>query len=164
MIIEGFLPERSAQDILAGRIRVTLGGEEFVLPSLTIAANDEWRERCSSELRTLFGAFESIESPVGLLAWLDGTTDLQLRLLRAYDVGGVLPDDEWLRSHASPDAVLRAVLEVTAAAFPTFAVVLDMIVRNPSMIRTLIEAGGSSRPTSGRRPSTGGAHGTSGNG
>lgn len=164
MILAQYLPERSAQDILAGRVRLTLGGQAFDLPALTIAQCDAFRARASAELGQLFGSFEAIESPMQMVAWLGGTTDLQLAILRSFDLGGVLPDDAWVREHATPEAVLRAVFEVTACAFPPFAVALDLIVRNPAAITTLLEAGtaGSSRPTSARRPTTAGAPESSG--
>ena len=39
---DGILPERSAEDIFAGRVRFSLGGVGYVLPTLPIAAEEEW--------------------------------------------------------------------------------------------------------------------------
>lgn len=161
MILTQFLPERSVEDILAGRVRLTFGGQAFDLPALTIDKCEAWQAEFSERLAQLFSGISQLDSAGAILGRLGSATDFQLELLRAYDEKNVLPDDAGLRAIATPDALLRATLEVLAAGYPLAASVVDLIARNPAMAKALVlelmktqpppPSSGSPRPTAGRR-------------
>lgn len=159
MLLAEFLPTRSSDDIIAERVRIRLGGEDILLPDLSIAETEAWQAQFAAELAVIVGQVSASDDPRLIMARLTGLVPLQLTLLRAYDRDGRLPDDEWIRTKASPSAVLKAFLEVLAAAHPMAAVLLDGIVRNPDSIRELIRqtpATASPPPTNGSHPPTAG--------
>lgn len=165
MLLAEFLPSRSTEDILAERVRLRLGGEEFVLPDLPIEATEAWQTQFASELGVIYAQVGKAKAPADVMVKLLGLVPIQLSLIRGYDTSGVLPPDEWIRQHASPGAVLKAFLEVLAAAHPTVGVLLDAAVRNPAAIRELMRDAPettSPPPTNGSHPSTAGKPARSG--
>lgn len=158
MILRQYLPERSAEDILAGRIRLKLGPDWFELPVLTIDENEKWQGVVVETLGGLFVGLNT-DNPPAAFARLAAGTDAQLKLLRTYDKGHTLPTVKVIRATTSNAELLRAVLEVIAAAFPLAAIVLDELTRNEDVLRMLIDEGLRriySEPTSLPPPSTAG--------
>jgi len=134
MILRQFLPERSSEDILAGRIRVTLGGQEHILPVRTIRENRAWKEQLRGQLDRVFGDFATLNNPAAILARVSDATDAQIELVRAYDAGGVLPD---LEDVTEPE-LLRATFAVLAAAFPLLATAIDQLLDQPELLRLVM--------------------------
>lgn len=158
MILRQYLPERSAEDILAGRIRLHLGPDWFELPVLTIDQNEKWQGVLIDALGELFVGLNKDSAPAAF-ARLASAIPTQLHLLRTYDKTNVLPANKWIKANASNADLLRAVLEVVAAAYPLAAIVLDELTRNEDVLRGLIEEGMkrlSSEPTNTLQPLTGG--------
>lgn len=146
MILRQFLPERSSEDILAGRVRLSLGGEDFILPVRTIRENRLWKELMRQELDELLGGFSDLSTTGEILARVSAATDAQIALVRAYDSGGILPD---LEDVTEPE-LMRATFAVLAAAFPLAATLLDQLLDQPELVRLVlaeIRTGGSSEPT-----------------
>lgn len=160
MLLAEFLPSRSTEDILAERVRLNLGREEFILPDLSIEATEAWQAQFATELGVIYAQIGQAKQPADVMVKLLGLVPLQLTLIRGYDTTGVLPADEWIRGNASASAVLKSFIEVLAAAHPTAGVLLDAVVRNPDLIRTLLREGTlettSPPPTNGSHPPTGG--------
>lgn len=163
MLLREFLPARSAEDIWSEIIRVRLGGTEYALPMLSMDENAEWKDLVRKEAAQAFGALEGLDSIDSILVLLSTIETVTLvRLLKAYDHDGVLPDEPAIRSTCSEQSVLRAFLEVFSAANPTLAVTVDLLVRNPEMIRVLVsELAPRRAPSSGSQPSTDGPRDTS---
>lgn len=161
MLLKEFLPERSAEDIWAERIRLRLGGQEFILSVLPMAANDVWKAKVSERAAGLFAGLDGLKTMGDVIA-IFGTveTSTMVELLRAYDRDGVLPDDGWLRENVSEQSVLRAFLEVFATANPTMAAVLDLMIRNPELIKAILSEG-LTASGNGSQPSTAGTPETS---
>lgn len=120
-MIEGLNPERSVEDILAGRLRLTFGEKTFDLPVLSIAANRRWREGMEARLQPLVNATGS-NSVTRILKALTAADDALLDLVLSYDETHVLPDKAELEELARPADALRALLEVRAAANPLLGV------------------------------------------
>lgn len=161
-MLQGFLPTRSPEDIWAERITLALGGERYVLRVLPMGPNAVWKERAEAEIRGLLDGFDGIRDPKDLMAFLSRIeTETALGLLRAYDREGVLPDDDWIRSNVSEGALLRAFIEVLAAAHPTAAVVVDVLARDPGGMVSLLTTALGRQPGSGTdtRPSLPGTAG-----
>lgn len=156
------LPERSAEDIAAGRIRLTFGVRDearpvdlFVLP---IAGNRKWVERCNASVGGVWDTFDSVDQKQ-VLTWLAQQTEPMLDLLAAYDVHGDLPDREWLEDHATDQQVLSAFLGVCAAAHPLAVSVIDAISTNSELMHLALVALSSafSAPTNTAPASTAGS-------
>lgn len=135
---------------------LVLGEETFALPVLTIEENEQWRAGAGLALSALITGISALDDPAAIFERLSGDTPLQLDLIRAYDKADLLPDDAWVRSHASADDLFQGAIEVAAAAYPPLAAVLDLILRSPGTIGDLITRMPSSPPTNGLQPSTAG--------
>lgn len=146
------LPQRSAADILAGRIRVILGGATYDLPVLPRRAGREWIATLDARFAGLAAALSNAEAPE-ILRMLAAETDALYDVLLTYDAGGVLPRRDSPEDFATEAEILRAVLEVWAALHP-LAVSLVAASESPT-------SGRSAGSTSSSRPSTAGAPTTS---
>lgn len=133
------LPERSVEDVLTGVLRMHFGGEEFAVPVLVIEKADAWRTRLGEEFGSIMGALEGQTNPAGVLAFMGSHSPTLLAMLREYDDSGALPDDTWMRSHATEPEVLRAFMLVMAASYPFVAAALDILAANPGALRLVIE-------------------------
>lgn len=130
MILRQFLPERTSEDILAGRIRLSLDGVEYILPVRTIRQNRAWKELMAVELEKVLGGFGSLSSAGDILNRVSAATDAQIELVRAYDLDGKLPD---LEDVTEPE-LLRATFAILAAAFPSLAMALDQLLDQPELL------------------------------
>ncbi len=111
-------PTRSAGDILAGRIRVTIGRQEYVLPVLTRAAETRWLASLDASFNAYAAALESAPDSGSALALLAAHPDELYEMLLAYDETHVLPShSEWAETGTSAE-VVYAILEVWRAANP----------------------------------------------
>lgn len=120
------LPTRSSADILSGRINIVLGGLPYTLPVLPRRASREWIEHVDETFASLTGALAAAgDDTPKILQLLSGQTEGLLSMLRAYDVNGVLPDDEYIDEWATDGEILAAVVEVWRAANPLVATIVD---------------------------------------
>lgn len=167
-LFRNLLPERSVEDVLAGVLRMKLGGTEFQVPVLVIEKADAWRDQLAKDFAEVIGALDSKTDPAGVLSFMASQTPKMLSLLRLYDAGAALPDDEWLRRNATEPEVLRAFMLTLAASFPFIAAALDILAANPTALKMVLEefkpgpsqdSGGSTNtppaPTGGRRQKSG---------
>ena len=129
------LPQRSAADILAGLVRVALGGKVYEIPVLPRAASRRWLESLDARFATLANDLERAgnDTPaimVRLVAEADGLYEMLL----AYDRAGasVLPSREDIDEAATDTEILRAVLEVWRAVNPLAATVAQMSDATPT--------------------------------
>lgn len=152
------LGERSAQDILAGVVRVRLGGLEYQLPVLSIAANRRWHAQLEGNLVGLLDTIELEGDDLGgILAVFATATDQLLEALYAYDASGRLPERAALEELATDSEVLVATLGVWSASNPFGAVALGAMRQAEASLSALPTLdSGSSRPTNGAPPATAG--------
>jgi hypothetical protein len=148
--------DRPAADKASRSIRVTLGGEEYVMRVLFIAGNERWRayeEKKSAEWVASLDASEDMDATLKSFA---AQTDLQLDLLYAYDTDmgtklGVLPPIDDLKERIFEDEPEAALAEVVKAANPKAAAaverrrMLDLLTIASSMPTST-----SPKPTAGR--------------
>lgn len=124
-MLNGILPERSAEDIFAGRIRLFLGGETYILPTLTIDQEEKWLGSIDGRLGVLLSGMSSAgNNPAALLSVLSGATSQLLDLLYSYDETHVLPPRARLTRTARSSELIRAVMEVWVAANPLAGIAL----------------------------------------
>lgn len=112
------LPARSMEDILAERVRLTIGEVTYDLPVLPIAENRAWKERMDLELGFLLVNISVEDDGDAILGLFDGSEALFMDLLTSYDQTHVLPPVEQIEQGLSPLGLVKAVLEVWRAARP----------------------------------------------
>jgi hypothetical protein len=125
------LPARSLEDILAKRIRLTIGGEVYTLPVLPISENRKWRERYDRELGRFLLLLSAEDDFDAILGLFDASEVQFLDYLRSYDRLDLfsaeeierrgltgLPSVEVIEAGLDPLGLVQATLEVWRAARP----------------------------------------------
>lgn len=148
MELADILPARTPGDVLAGVVRVRLGGVDYTLPVLTIAENREWQAALDATLGRSIADVPGDDAG-GMIEAAMATTDGLLDQLIAYDRTGVLPSREQIEATARPHELLMATLEVWAAASPLLGMALANMTASATTTSTPRT---SSRRTNGARP------------
>ena len=66
--MQEYLPKRSAEDIFAGRVRLSLGGTQYVLPTLPIEEEERWKASIDGQLGALFaGIMPSVSAMIAIV-------------------------------------------------------------------------------------------------
>jgi hypothetical protein len=117
--------ERSVADVLAGRIRLRLAGQDYILPVLTIGQNEDWLATLDASLQPLIEEDLTIEAAVDRLSTFN---DKLLDFVYSYDRAHVLPPIKKLRPNVYPHEALIAVMEVRNAANPTLGFALASLM------------------------------------
>lgn len=116
-ILPDTLPVRSTADILAGRIRLVLGGVPYDLPVKSRREGRAWLEALDERFHGLASALEDAEAPE-ILRLLAANADGLYDMLTDYAGPDVLPTRDSLGDWATEAEILRGVLEVWAALHP----------------------------------------------
>lgn len=155
---------RSPEDVLAGVIRVAVGGQEKLLPTLSIRGTREWQ----AAVAAMPGRF----NPADPEAWTTGeasefsglTLDVVLDIIVLYDRASALGGREWLEDHADPAQLYAALAAISEVAFPfadntrvlLAALVATAVVgSSPPSSTSGPSPIGTSRPARSRKRSTG---------
>lgn len=164
------LPERSAEEILSGELRVVLGRETYTLQVLTIASNRRWRNSLEGHFTRLLDTLDAAgDDMASVFAAFATATEQMLDALYAYDEArdadgqatrhGALPPRDAVEELATDQEVMLATLGVWSVANPFAAVALSaMRSAEPQLLRptAATPTAGSSTPTSGAPASTAG--------
>jgi hypothetical protein len=112
-------PTRSPSDVWAGRIRITLGGVEYVLPVAPRQVARQWLATLDGSFAAVATLIDAKDVPEALRA-LAAHTDTLYDLLVDYAavVGVDLPVRDSEFDFASEPEILRATVEVWAALNP----------------------------------------------
>jgi hypothetical protein len=148
--------QRPIQDVLEGRVRITLAGTEYVLPVLTIGENADWKASLDAELAPIVAHEDDLSTVVELL---EGFSAKLLDFIYSYDKAGTLPDRGVWERDIYPHELLRAVMEVRLATDPSsrYALAFSAAVAQ-TQSRTILDRARSAltsflqRPTAGRSP------------
>jgi hypothetical protein len=153
-----FLPERTIEDMIAERVRLTIGGEVYILPAKVVEDNEVWLSGLNGDFRGLMEALsksgDDYSVVVGLLT---RDPDWLIDHLISYDHTGVLPDKAVIRKSLTPIKLLMAVAEVWRAANPLVDIALAAMTMDTLLALTaptptaLPPTGSSRRNTNGRR-------------
>lgn len=148
------IPGRSAADILAGVVRVSLGGSTYELPVLPRAASRAWLESLDARFAVLANELEAAGNDTPLImARLVAEADALYDMLLSYDQQHVLPPKAEIDAVATDTEILRAVLEVWRAVNPLAATVAESTsvpTPTPSPVRRTTRR----RPTAGASTSS----------
>ena len=154
---------RSPEDVLAGVLRIAVGGVEKLVPTLPIRATREWQAGLASG--------ESRFAPDDAVDWTADeasefsrlTLDVILDIVVAYDRTGALGGREWLEEHADPAQLYAAAGQMADVAFPfaddarillAHLVVRSVVGSRPRSSTSGPSPIGGSRRASSSRPST----------
>ena len=149
---------RTEEDILAGVLRIRVGGVEKTMPTLKLKAAREWKAQLIGVMSSRLDGFNVTgTADFAQLAQLAG--DQMLDLVLAYDKTGALGGREWLEDNADDAqlyAVLRQALEVSFPFVTDLAAVAGMlrsVMAGTALAQPAPSAGGKS--TNGRSPTGG---------
>lgn len=154
---------RSAEDVLAGVLRIAVGGVEKIVPTLPIRATREWQAQIAKGPEAFAPRDLDDWTPAEAFDFTFLTLDAIVDIVVAYDRTGALGGREWLEEHADPAQLYAASAKMAEVAFP-FAedtkVLLAALVANRVVASTLQSSTngpspiGASRRRASRQPST----------
>lgn len=159
MDFRSFLPERAIEDIIAERVRLTIGGEVYSLPAKVVEDNEAWLAGLNTDFSALMNALANAENDTtAVVGLLTRDPDWLIDHLISYDHTGVLPDKEAIRKTLTPIKLLMAVAEVWRAANPLVDITLAamsldnlLAITAPAPPASSPRTASSPRNTNGRR-------------
>jgi hypothetical protein len=109
---------RSPEDVLAGVLRIAVGGVEKIVPTLPIKATREWQAAIGSRPSTSDVAERDDWTATDAREFVGLTFDALLDIVTAYDRSAALGGREWLEEHADPAQLHAAAAQMAEVAFP----------------------------------------------
>jgi hypothetical protein len=145
---------RSPEDVLAGVLRIAVGGAEKLVPTLPIAATREWQKSLGHGASGFDVPVSDDDWTAAKVAEFSGLSiDTILDMVVSYDRTGALGGREWLEANADPSQLYAAAVQMAEVAFP-FATDVPVLLAGLVTIRAVV---GSKPPnsTNGRSPTGG---------
>lgn len=130
------MAERTPDDVLAGIIRIPVGGVAKAVPTLSIAATRTWQ----ASLSPIFMPREWADA-AAVAAFGDLEAGLLLDVVVGYDTTNALGGREWLENNADPAQLYAAAIQMMEVAFP--------LAEPAGLLAGLIELAEPSKPPSG---------------
>jgi hypothetical protein len=113
------MAERSPEDVLAGVLRIAVGGRERIVPTLSIRATREWQQEIARGPGGFSVPVSDDDWSAADVADFSGLTlQTVLDVVVAYDRTGALGGREWLEENADPAQLYAAASQMAEAAFP----------------------------------------------
>ena len=109
---------RSAEDVLAGILRIAVGGVEKIVPTLPIRATREWQALIAKGPQAFAPRDLNDWAPSDAFDFTFLTLDAILDIVVAYDRTSALGGREWLEEHADPAQLYAASAQMAEVAFP----------------------------------------------
>lgn len=132
-------------------LEVTLGGEAYRLPVLSMRRNREWLAQFSTDLTGIVDGIGQPKSLTEVAEAVNSYAQKFLDMLIAYDWTGVLPSRESLDETATDGEVYTAIQKVSEVATPFGSNLLGL-----ALMQAAAKVRQSLRRSSGPAPSTGG--------
>lgn len=110
--------DRAPEDVAAGVLRFTFGGQERVVPTLKIRASRDWIRAGVAKLPALQAVLAGDQSPEGLDQLIALGYDAALEQVLAYDRTGALGGRDWLEDNADPTELYEALRAMGQVALP----------------------------------------------
>lgn len=132
-------PLRPDEQVAGGYLVVSLGGESYELKVLPMAVSRKWLSEAKSAVQSMKGTAGGLDSFEDIADYIAGNSESLMDLLIAYDQLGnkVLPEREWIDTHATDGECYEGWLKVTAATAPLAREVLRIV---PDLIPALIDS------------------------
>ena len=109
---------RSPEDVLAGVLRIAVGGVEKIVPTLPIRATREWQAQVAAGPGAFAPADDNDWTPEDAFDFTRLTLDAILDIVVAYDRTGALGGREWLEENADPAQLYATAAQMAEVAFP----------------------------------------------
>lgn len=133
-------------------LEIVLGGEPYRLPVLSMRRNREWSEKYSAVLSGIVDGIGEPKNLTEVAAIVNSHATSFMDMLIAYDYSGVLPDREWIDTHATDGEVYSAIQQVTVAnPFGRNLMELALMQAAQKVRASLRRSSGSATSTAGRR-------------
>ena len=131
---------RSPEDVLAGVLRIAVGGVEKLVPTLPLRATREWQAQIAKGPSGFSVPVDSDDWSASAVAEFSGMTlDTVLDIVVAYDRTGALGGRDWLEENADPAQLHAAALQMMEVAYP-FAEDVTLLLA-ALVVRTVVESG-----------------------
>ena len=143
---------RSNEDVLAGILRIPVGGVEKQIPTLPIKASREWQSLLADKLGGFGMALASDQSLASISAFASLSLDTILDLVVAYDRTGALGGREWLEENADAAQLYAALRSMGEVAFPFVNDVRSLLAMLPGLLAQAAVGSNSPSSTNGRSP------------
>lgn len=142
-------PIRTDEDIIGARVSVTLGGQAYDLPVLSMAANREWTHEFARQIRKKLSEVGPLTTADEVATEVARSSETMMDLLISYDQAGaafkgtqpVLPDRDWIDTHATDTECYVAMKLVTVAAFPPAPDLMQIVPEFMPMILQSLSRG-----------------------
>lgn len=119
---------RKPEDVVAGVLRIAVGGQERLVPTLPIRATREWQAEIAKGPAGFTVPVDDDDWSAATLSEFTGfTLEAILDIVVAYDRTGALGGREWLEEHADPAQLYAAASQMAEVAFP-FATDIPMVL------------------------------------
>ena len=136
---------RSPEDVLAGVLRIAVGGVERIVPTLPLRATREWQAKLAAGPSGFSVPVTEDDWTAANVSEFAGLTlDTVLDMVVAYDRTGALGGREWLDENADPAQLYAAAEQMAEVAYPfadnvrllLAALVVRTVVGSPSLKST----------------------------
>ncbi len=133
------VPLRPDDQVAGGFLVLRLGGQDFEVKVLPMALSRKWLTDAKTAVSKMKGTAEGLESFEDVADFIAGQSEAMMDLLLSYDALGdkVLPEREWIDTHATDTECYDGWKRVTAATSPLAQEVLRIV---PDLMPVLIEA------------------------
>ena len=149
------MTQRTPEDILAGVLRINVGGIEKRVPTLPMNASAEWQEALGAGLGGFARNLTSDQSADSLMGFARFTQEAILDAVAAYDRTGALGGRDWLAEHADPAQLYIAFRQMAEVVFPFVADVRSLLALLPGLLAQADVGSSSPSSTSGHSPTGG---------
>ena len=146
------MAQRTPEDILAGVLRINVGGIEKRVPTLPMNASAEWQEALGAQLGGFARNLSTDQSADSLIGFARFTQQAILDAVVAYDRSGALGGREWLAEHADPAQLYIAFRQMAEVVFPFVADVRSLLAMLPGLLAQADVGSSSPSSTNGRSP------------
>ena len=110
---------RSPEDVLAGVLRIPVGGVEKIVPTLSIRATREWQAGLAAGPAAFTVPVSDDDWTAATVAEFTGLSiETILDVVTSYDRSAALGGREWLEEHADPAQLYTAAHQMVEVAFP----------------------------------------------
>jgi hypothetical protein len=141
---------RSDEDLLAGVLRIGVGGVEKIVPTLPAGASREWATQLGMGPSGFSVPVTDDDwTPDNVAEFANLTVDALLNIIVAYDRSGALGGREWLDENADPAQLHAAIIQMAEVAFP-FATDIRTVLA--ALVIRSVAGSRSPNSTNGRSP------------
>jgi hypothetical protein len=149
------MTDRSPEDVLAGILRIPVGGVEKIVPTLPLRASREWQRLVFEKIGEFRPVLSAGQTPEALDALARLSLDTILDLVGAYDRTSALGGREWLEENADPAQLYGAARAMAGVALFPFGDDAKSLV---GLLPGLVAALSTPSSTNGPSPAGGSIH------